>query len=144
MKKRDTSIGVPPDNLTADLPAAAQPAAPSGKRSPPRFTSKRDQRATTSPVNVETNYSILLGQFITAITYLEYELVLTGAGLSAANMPSDRPAMPPAKSSNVAPFMSMGDQRATAGSVDVETNDGAFGEFWSRRLYMYFTDEHAF
>ena len=135
MKKRDTSIGVPPDNSTADLPAAAQPAAPSGKRTFLRklmpFMSKRGQRATTSPVNVETNYSTL-GEFITAITYLEYELVLTGAGLSTANMASDRPATPPAKSSNVAPFMSMGDQRATAGSVDVETNDGAFGEFWSR------------
>ena len=63
------------------------------------------------------------------ITYLVYELVLTGVGHSAANMPSDRPAMPLAKSSHLAPSMSTGGQRATTSSVDTEMNHSAFGEF---------------
>jgi len=67
---------------------------------------------------------------VTAITYLVYELVLTGVGHSAANMPSDRPATPPAKSNDLAPFTSTGDQRATTSAVDTETNDSAFGEFY--------------
>ena len=56
----------------------------------------------------------------TVITHLLYELVLTGVGHSAANMPSNRSAMPPAKSGNLAPFMSTGGQRETTSSVDME------------------------
>ena len=79
MNKRDASIGVPPGDLTSDFPLA-QSVAPLRKRSCFRkfvaFMSRHRRRTTASPVNVETNYGTL-GEFITVITYLPYELVLT-------------------------------------------------------------------
>ena len=156
MNKGDTSIGVPPGDLMTDFPPA-QSVAPPRKRSFFRkfvaFLSRHRQRTTASPVNVETNYGTL-GEFITVITYLLYELVLTGVGHSAANMPSDRSAMPPAKGSNLAPLMPIGGQMATTSSVDMDMNYSAFGEFchddntfplwigsdWCRSL----NSEHAF
>ena len=106
----------------------------------------KHRQTTASPVNVETNYGTL-GEFITVITYLPYELVLTGVGHSAANMP-------PAKGSNLAPLMSTGGQMATTSTVDMDMNYNTFGEFchddktfplrigsdWCRSL----SGEHAF
>ena len=152
MNKRDTSIGVPPGDLMTDFPPA-QSVAPPRKRSFFRkfgaFISRHRQRTTASPVNVETNYGTL-GEFITVITYLLYELVLTGGGHSTANMPSDRSAMPPANSGNLAPFMSTGGQRETTSSVNMEMDYSEFVTVIMHLLYgsvltgRSLSGEHAF
>jgi hypothetical protein len=111
MKKRDT--GTRPRNSTAGL-SSARPATPPGKRSkfvPFMSESKHDQKATTNAVNV--------GEFFTVVTYLLYKLVLTDVGHSATNLPFDRPTTPPANNSNLTPFASMEDQRATTSVVNI-------------------------
>jgi hypothetical protein len=85
-----------------------------------------DQRATTSAVSMEMNDGTF-SEFVTVITYLLYQIVDTGVGHSSANLPSDRPATPPAQSSNPAPVSSAGDQRATTSAVSMETYN-TFGE----------------
>jgi hypothetical protein len=115
VKKRDTSTG--PGNSTAGL-SSARPATPPGKRPFFRkkqevvpFMSKHDQKATTSAVNV--------GEYFMVATYLLYQLALTDVGHSATNLPFDRPPTPPAKSSNLTPFASTENWRATTGVVNV-------------------------
>jgi hypothetical protein len=109
MKKRDTRTG--PGNSTAGL-SSARPATPPGKRSFSRkfvpSMSKHDQEATTSAVNV--------GEFFMVVTYLLYQLALTDVGHSATSLPFDRP---PAKSSNLTPFPSTENRRATTSVVNV-------------------------
>ena len=68
------------------------------------------------------------------ITYVLYWLVLTGVGHSAANMPFDRPATPPTEGSNLAPFMSMGDQSV---AMKIEIKDNTFGEFLTIMPYLF-------
>jgi hypothetical protein len=62
------------------------------------------------------------------VTYLLYELALTGVGHSAANLPFDRPPTPPAKSSNLTPFTSTEDQRAMTIAMKAEINGNTIGE----------------
>jgi hypothetical protein len=111
MKKRDTRTG--PGNSTAGL-SSARPATP-GKRSFFRklvpFMSKHDKKATTGAVNT--------CEFFMVVTYLLYKLALTDVGHSATNLPFDRPATPLANNSNLTPFASMEDQRATTSVVNV-------------------------
>ena len=112
MKKRDTRTG--PGNLMAGL-SSARPATPPGKRSFFRkfvpFMSKHDQEAMTSSVNV--------GEFFMVVTYLLYQLALTDVGHSATSLPFDRPPTPPAKSSNLTPFPSTENRRATTSVVNI-------------------------
>jgi hypothetical protein len=113
MKKKATRPG--PSDSAAGL-SSAQPATPPSKRSFFRkFMSKHGQKATTSAVNV--------GEFFTAVTYLLYQLALTGVGLPGANLP------PPAESSGLSHFASTEDQRATATVMKTEINDRTFSEF---------------
>jgi hypothetical protein len=70
------------------------------------------------------------------VTYLLYELALTGVGHSAANLPFDRPATPPANS-NLSPFASTEDQRATTIATKTEIHDSTFSEFLT--LIPYFS-----
>ena len=74
--------------------------------------------------------------FVTVMTYLLYELVLTGVGHSAANLPSDRPATPPAKINNLAPFVSTGNQRTTIIAKKTEIKDNTLGEFLTVMPYF--------
>jgi hypothetical protein len=60
------------------------------------------------------------------VTYLLYELTLTGVGHSAANLPFDRP---PAISHNLTPFASTEDQRAMTIAMKAEIHDSTFSEF---------------
>jgi hypothetical protein len=62
------------------------------------------------------------------VTYLLYELALTGVGHSAANLPFDRSPTPPAKSNNPTPFTSTQDQRAMTISMNAEINGNTIGE----------------
>jgi hypothetical protein len=107
MKRKATRTG--PSDSAAGL-SSARPATPPGKR---RFF--HGQKATTSAVNV--------GEFFTVVTYLLYQLALTGVDFPAANLP------PPAESSGLSYFASMEDQRATAIAMKTEINDSTFGEF---------------
>jgi hypothetical protein len=116
MKKKATRTSL---SDSAAGSSSAQPATPPGKRSFFRkfvpFISKKDQKATTSTVNV--------GEFFTVVTYLLYKLALTGVGPPAANLP------PPVESSGLSHFASMEDQKATTIAMKREMNDGTFGEF---------------
>jgi hypothetical protein len=95
--------------------SSARPATPPGKRSFFRkFMSKHSQKATTSAVNV--------GEFFTVVTYMLYQLALTGVDFPAANLP------PPAESSGLSHFALTEDQRTTAVAMKTEINDGTFGE----------------
>jgi hypothetical protein len=111
--KNKTRTG--PSDSAAGL-SSARPATPPGKRSFFRkFMSKHSQKATTSAVNV--------GEFFTVVTYLLYQLALTGVDFPAANLP------PPTESSGLSHFASTEDQGATAIATKTEINDSTFGEF---------------
>ena len=65
---------------------------------------------------------------VTVVTYLLYELAITGVGHSVVNLPFDRPPTPPAKSSNPTPFTLTEDQRPMTISMEVEINGNTIGE----------------